>query len=194
DLEHGAERGLREADRVLAAHVEAVAPEHGVLGDPQVDVEVAGRGAALAGLALALEGLDAAVLGAGGHDDGELAGPAVAVGDVDRLAAAERGILEAELERVAQVAAALPAAAPAEQVVEDVLGGLDHRRQAGGVVGVAPAVVARASLGVGQHGVGVVDLAERLAVAARADVGVVLAGELAERALELGLARGARDR
>src|SRR5213078_2486676 len=117
DLEHGAERGLREADRVLAAHVEAVAPEHGVLGDPQVDVEVAGRGAALAGLALALEGLDAAVLGAGGHDDGELAGPAVAVGDVDRLAAAERGILEAELERVAQVAAALPAAAPAEQVV-----------------------------------------------------------------------------
>src|SRR5262249_313069 len=58
DLEHGAQRRLREADRVLAAHVDAVAAEHAVLGDAQADVEIARTGPALAGFAFALERLD----------------------------------------------------------------------------------------------------------------------------------------
>src|SRR5262249_10603434 len=125
DLEHGAQRRLREADRVLAASGEAVAAGHAVLGDAQADVEIARTGPALAGFAFALERLDGAVLKASDGHDGELARLAVAGRDLDRLARAERGLLEGQLERVAHLVAALLAPAAAKHVVEDVLSDLD---------------------------------------------------------------------
>src|SRR5262249_23103716 len=119
-------------------------------------------------------------------------------------------LLEADLHVVAQVGAALAAAAApapgaaahAEQVVEDVGEGRGDVAEAAGCAGaavleggVAEAVVGSALVGVLEDLVGLVDLLE--AGLARLVTGIAvrvpLHGELAERGLELGVGGGALD-
>ena len=76
-------------------------------------------------------------------------------------------------------------------VVDHLLRRIDDRAEARRriVAAVAPAIVARARFAIREHRVRLVDLAELLAVVLGVDVGMVLARELAERALDVGLAR-----
>jgi hypothetical protein len=84
----------------------------------------------------------------------------------------------------------LLAPAPAQHLVDHLLRGIDHRAKAARVlVGMAPAIVTRTRLLVAEYGVRFVDLAKRFTCVGRAGVGVMLASELAKRALDLGLGR-----
>src|SRR5262249_42268051 len=124
--------------------------------------------------------------------------------DLDLRLEPGRGLLEGDLQLVLEILAArgaraAPAAAAREEVLEDVLeeGSESGIAEAGTHAGTcrAEAVEMRALVGIGQDGVGLVDLFELLLglfVAAVA-VGVVLHRELAVRLLDLGFARGAGD-
>src|SRR6185312_2830237 len=101
--------------------VDAVAAKARVLGDADVDVEVARAGAALTRLAFAAQLAVLAVLGAGRDHEREVARLVVARRDLDRLGRSERRFFERDLERVADVAAALLGLATAEQVVDQIL-------------------------------------------------------------------------
>src|SRR5262249_18734129 len=119
-------------------------------------------------------------------------------------------LLEADLHVVAQVGAALAAAAApapgaaahAEQVVEDVGEGRGDVAEAAGCAGaavleggMAEAVVGGALVGILEDLVGLVDLLEAglARLVAGIAVGVPLHGELTERGLELGVGGGALD-
>src|SRR5918999_1623401 len=97
-LELGAEGGLGEGHRHGDGQVLVAAPEQRVRGDPDLDDQVAGGGAGLAGLALALEPDGGPVVDPHRDPDPELAGadlaaPALAgrAGVVDQRAAALAG-------------------------------------------------------------------------------------------------------
>ena len=99
--------------------------------------------------------------------------------------------------------AVLPSAGPAEEIVseercEDVREtsevGEDRLEATPREAGLPEAVVRRTALGVGQHLERLGDVSEPpLRVGLGGDVGVQLARERAERALDLGVARSARD-
>src|SRR5215218_6608959 len=72
-LELGPQGGLGEGHRHGDGQVLAAAPEQGVRGDPDLDDQVAGGGAGLARLALALEPDGGAVVDPGGDPDPQLA-------------------------------------------------------------------------------------------------------------------------
>ena len=113
------------------------------------------------------------------------------------------GVLQRDLQLVLEVlaapgAAAAPAAAAGEEALEDVL---EERAEALAEVHAAQtgdgpeAIVLRALVGIGEHGVGLARLLEAVLglLVAGIAIGVVLHGELAIRLLELRVAGRARD-
>src|SRR5919198_753494 len=176
-LQLGAERGLGEGHRHGDGQVVAAAAEQRVLADVDLDDQVPGGRAGLAGLALALEADGGAVADPGGDADLQLPEGDLAV-DVPPTPGGLLAPAEEVAEQVAQATAQVLDADPAPEPAREAAA--EPARERAGADQAAGLVVLGALLGVGQHAVGPADLLEALLRGPVAGVGVrvVLLGEL----------------